>query len=107
MESYAKPIINDDTPNALILHVGCNDIGSKQLTENEIPERIVKIGWQCKESNVNDVFISSLICRAQKRVNDKVNAVNNIPKRVCKLNGLDLLVALTFVRKTCLRIVYT
>ena len=52
---------------------------------------IVKIGRQCKESNVNDVFISSLICRAQKRLNDKVIAVNNILKRVCKLNGLGFI----------------
>ena len=50
-----------------------------------------KTGWQCKESNVNDVFISSLICRAQKRLNDKVIAVNNILKRVCKLNGLGFI----------------
>ena len=66
METYVKPILNDDTPDVLILHIGCNDIGNKQLTENEIAEWIVKIGRQCKESNVNDVFISSLICRAQK-----------------------------------------
>ena len=42
----------------------------------------------CEESNINDVFISSLIYRARKRLNDKVIAVNNILKRVCKLNGL-------------------
>ena len=52
---------------------------------------IVKIGWQCKESNVNDVFISSLICRDKKRLNDKVIAVNNILKRVCELNGLGFI----------------
>ena len=75
----------------MILHIGGNDIGNKQLTENEIAEWIVKIGRQCKESNVNDVFISSLICRAQKRLNDKVIAVNNILKRVCKLNGLGFI----------------
>ena len=70
METYVKPILNDDTPDVLILHVGCNGIGNKQFTENEIAECIIKIGWQCKESNVNDVFIPSLICRAQKRLND-------------------------------------
>ena len=46
----------------------------------------MKIGRQCNESNENDVFISSLICRAQKRFNDKVIAVNNVLKRICKLN---------------------
>ena len=91
METYVMPILNDDTPDVLILYIGCNDIGNKQLTENEIAEWIVKIGRQCKESNVNDVFISSLICRAQKRLNDKVIAVNNILKRVCKLNGLGFI----------------
>ena len=85
MKTYVKLILNDNTLDVLILHIGCNDVGNKQLTENEIAEWIVKIGRQCKESNVNDVFISSLICRAQKKLNDKVIAVNNILKRVCKL----------------------
>ena len=88
METHVKPILNEDTHHVLILRSGCNDIGNKRITENEIVEWIVKIGQQSKESNVNDVFISSLICRAQKRLNNKVMAVNNILKRVCKLNGL-------------------
>ena len=50
----------------LILHIGCNDVGNKQLTENEIAEWVVNIGRQCRESNINDVFVSSLIYRAQK-----------------------------------------
>ena len=66
-------------------------IGNKQLTKIEIAEWIVKIGRQCKENNVNDVFISSLIYRAQKRLNDKVIAVNNILKRVCKLDWLEFI----------------
>ena len=50
----------------LILHIGCNDVGNKQLTENEIAEWVVNIGRQCRESKINDVFVSSLIYRAQK-----------------------------------------
>ena len=53
METYVKPILNDDTPDVLILHIGCNNISNKQLTETEIKEWMVKIGRQCKESNVN------------------------------------------------------
>ena len=30
-----KSISNDVTPDVLILHIGCNNIGNKQLTENE------------------------------------------------------------------------
>ena len=89
MESYVKSILNDDTSGGLIVHIGCNDIRNKQPMENEIAEWIMKIGQQCKESNVNGVFISSLICKAQKRLNDKMVTVNNILKRVCKLNELE------------------
>ena len=38
MEAYVNPVLNDDTPDVLILHIGCNDIGSKRLTGNEIAE---------------------------------------------------------------------
>ena len=89
METFVKSILNDDAPDGLIVHIGCNDIRNKQPMEDEITEWIMKIGQQCKESNVNGVFISSLICRAQKRLNDKMVAVNNILKRVCKLNELE------------------
>ena len=76
IETYLTPILNDDTSGILVQHIGCNNIANKQLTENEITE------W------VADVFILSLIVRAQKRLNDKVISVNNILKRVYKLNGL-------------------
>ena len=91
METYVKPILNDNTPDVLLLHIGCNDICNKQLTENQVAEWIVKIGRQRKESNVNNVFISSLICSAQIRLNDKVITVNNILKHVCKLNGMGFI----------------
>ena len=73
METYVKLILNDDTPDVLILHIGCNDISNKQLTENEIAEWVLKIGQQCKESNVNNFFILSLICRAQKKIKRSSN----------------------------------
>ena len=51
----------------------------------------MNIGRECKESNADNVFISSLIGRAQRRLNDKVLAVNNILKRVYKLKGLGFI----------------
>ena len=106
METYVKPVLNDDTPDVLILQIRCNDIGNKQLTENEIAKWIVKIGRQCKENNLNDVFISSLLCRAQKKLDDKVIAVNSTLKRVCKLNGLGFIDNSNICAEN-LRMVYT
>ena len=84
-----KSVLNGDTPDILILFIGCNDIGHKQLTENENSKWIVKVSRQCKGSNVSDVFISLLICRVQKRLNNKFITLNNILKHVHKLNLLE------------------
>ena len=35
-------------------------------------------GTYCKKQNVNNVVISPLICRSQKHLQNKVNAVNTI-----------------------------
>ena len=44
MEAYWKQILDDGTPDVSIKHIRCNYNGSKQLTENEIAEWIMKIG---------------------------------------------------------------
>ena len=57
MKTYVKPIIQDDTPDVVILHIGCNDISNKSMSENDIAEGIINIGRYCKEHNVNNVTI--------------------------------------------------
>ena len=91
METYVKPTLTDDTPDVLILHIGCNDVGNRNLTDNDIAEWIVKIGKYCKESGVNYVFISSLVCRAQFTLDKKVKSINNILKNICLENGLGFI----------------
>ena len=57
METYVKPIIQDDTTDAVILHIGCNDISNKNMSANDVAEVIINIGRYCKEHNVNNVTI--------------------------------------------------
>ena len=71
METYVWPIIQDDIPDAVILHIGCNDISNKNMSKNYIAEDIINIGRYCKEHNVNNATISSLICRSQNIYNIK------------------------------------
>ena len=35
METFVKPIIQGDTPDVVILHVGCNDICNKNMLAND------------------------------------------------------------------------
>ena len=65
METYVKPIIHDGTPDVVILHIGCNDISNKNISANDIAEDIINIGRYCKEHNVNNVTMSSLICGSE------------------------------------------
>ena len=91
METYVQPIVCDDTPDAIILHIGCNDISNRSMSANDIAEGIIKVGKYCKEHNVNDAAISSLICRSQFHLQQKINAVNTMLKNRCKLFGLGFI----------------
>ena len=44
METYVKSIIQDDTLDVVISHIGCNNISNKNVSENDIAEGIINIG---------------------------------------------------------------
>ena len=88
METYVRLIIQDDTPDEVILHIGCNDISNKSMSVNNIAEGIINIGRYYMEHNVNNVTISSLICRSQTQYQHKVNPVNTMLMNRCKDYGL-------------------
>ena len=46
------------------------------MPENDIAEGVINIARYCTEHNVDNGTISSLICRSQKHLQHKVNAVN-------------------------------
>ena len=89
MEIYVKPIIYGDTADVVILHIGCNDISNRNMSANDIVEGIINIGKYCKEKNVNNVIISSLIRRTQHHLQNKVNTVNAMLMYRCKIYGLS------------------
>ena len=88
LETYVKPIIQDDTPDVVILRIGCNDISNKNMSANDIAEGIINTGRYCKEHDVNNVTISSLIYRSQIHFQHKVNAANTILMNRYKYYGL-------------------
>ena len=58
------------------------------MSANDIAEGIINIGRCCKKYNVNNVTISSLVCRSQKHFQHRVNAVNTMLMNRCKNYGL-------------------
>ena len=76
------PNLIDDTPDVIIIRVGCNDILSRgkaeKLLPNEISLGLISIANLCREKGINEVFISSIICRKNRNLNDKVCMAINV-----------------------------
>ena len=62
METYFKPIIQDDTPDVVILHIGCNDISNKNISANDIAEGSINIGRmnRCKNYGLGYIDNSNI-----------------------------------------------
>ena len=74
----------------MIIHGGCNDLGYKNkeaLSTDDIINAILEIGKLCQSHGVNDIFISSLICRKNNFQNNKVNTINNLLRSACDSLG--------------------
>ena len=94
LKHYVIPTLVDDTPDVAVIHGGCNDIQSrngKSLSENEIANEIINIGKVCRENGVNEILISSLICRSSHHLNSKVTKVNDILKDLCYNEGFGFI----------------
>ena len=58
----------DDKPDAVIIHVGNNDILTNANHE-EIARNIIKIGLNCKIDGVNDLVIFSVLVKKNPNLN--------------------------------------
>ena len=55
---------------------------------NDIAEGVINIGIYCKKHDVNNLTITSLICRSQRHLKHKVITVNIMLMNRCKNDGL-------------------
>ena len=68
---YIVSSLIDKTPGRIILHGGCNDVNNKNSTPEKIANEIEDMVILCRYYDVNDVFISAIICRREKFLNTK------------------------------------
>ena len=67
-----------------------------KTSASDIAEGIINFGRYCKEHNFNNVTISSLICRSQRHLQHKVNAVNTMSINKCKNYSLGYIDNINF-----------
>ena len=62
LEWYCVRLLEMETPDICIIHVGTNDIG-QETDAFKIAEKIIKVVKMCHEKGCNKVYVSSLIYR--------------------------------------------
>ena len=90
LSHYIIPTLVDDKPDAVIVHVGTNDI-LNGANDNELANSIMKIGIVCKQHGVNDVVISSILVKKSPRLNALVRRVNDQLRDLCATNGFQFI----------------
>ena len=73
---YIVPSLIDETPDKIILHEGCNDVNNKNSTTEKTANEIADMAILCRDYGVNDIFISTMICRRGKFLHGKIKRVN-------------------------------
>ena len=82
LDHYIQPPLK---PDAIIIHVGTNDILTN-ANHTEIARKIIKIGLNCKNYGVN-VVISSMLVKKNPNLNALTRRVNDLLRDLCSLNG--------------------
>ena len=80
----------DDKPDAIVIHVGTNDILNHANHEN-IARSIINIGLDCKNNGVNEVFISSILVKKNPNLTAIVRRINDMLRDLCEKIGFSFI----------------
>ena len=71
---YVQPSIKDEKPDSVIICIGTNNLTKKIQTVQETVDEIMDIVSTCRAGGVNDIYVSSLVCRPTQQT--KINEIN-------------------------------
>lgn len=63
VKHYVFPPLIDETPGRTIFHGGCNNVNNKNSTPEKIANEVGVMEILYRGYGVNDIFISTVICR--------------------------------------------
>ena len=84
LNHYIAPLLVDDKPDAVIIHVGTNDVFEN--ANHEDIAHIIKIGLECKKYGVNDIVISSVFVKRSPALNAIIRLANEMLCDLCRAN---------------------
>ena len=72
-----------------MIHAGCNDVSNRNKTPENIAEDIMNLAELCRSYGVNEVFVSALIYRTNRYLNEKVARINFLLNIICREKDLS------------------
>ena len=90
LRHYIIPTLVDDKSDAIVIHVGKNDILNHAKHEN-IAHSIINIGLDCKTNGVDEVLISSILVKKNPNLTAIVSRFNDMLRDLCGKNGFSFI----------------
>ena len=93
LDYYAKPTLEEDRPDIVVIHVGINNLLHPLLSnssDEDIAVEIINLGKMCKNHSVENVMISSLLpC---SRINpNRIRNVNKLLSEKCQIHNFTFI----------------
>ena len=91
LDYYVVPLLVDNNPDNVAIHIGSNDIAKfdyNNVNAEELAHRIINICLKCRSCEVNNI-VSSILKRSSFNISQVIYQVNNILKSLCRINDFS------------------
>ena len=92
LDYYVVPLLVDEKPDNVVIHIGSNDITKfnyNNVNAEELTHRIINIGLKCRSYGLSNIAVFSILKRSIFNINQVIYQVNNILKRLCRINDFS------------------
>ena len=83
MDPYVTPVLVDEKPQTVIIHIGSNDITNFNYNDvdlNDLAFRILQVGLKCGYYGVESIATSSVLVTNDHNIDKLIRGVNILLK---------------------------